>query len=48
VSRRSFAILDLQAQPRVGPSTWLARAIEQHKPRDVRRFDEMELEGWVE
>jgi len=41
-------ILDLQGQLRTGPSAWLARAIELQKPKDGRRFDEMELEGWVE
>lgn len=38
----------LQEELRVGPSAWLARAIERHKPRDGKRFDNMEEEGWVE
>jgi nitrogen fixation protein NifX len=31
-----------------GPGTWVARAIERHRPRDSGRFDDMEQEGWVE
>lgn len=38
----------LQEELRRGPSAWLARAIEQHKPQDGKRFDAMEQEGWVE
>jgi nitrogen fixation protein NifX len=38
----------LRDELRQGPSAWLARAIGQHKPRDDRRFDAMEQEGWVE
>lgn len=38
----------LQQELRQGPSPWLARALEQHKPRDSARFDDMEQEGWVE
>jgi len=41
-------VADLQDELRQGPSAWLARAIEQHKPRQASRFDEMEQEGWVE
>ena len=39
---------DLQDELRRGPSAWLARAIEQHRPRHAGRFDDMEQEGWVE
>ncbi len=38
----------LQDELRQGPGTWVARAIERQKPRDARRFDDMEQEGWVE
>jgi nitrogen fixation protein NifX len=38
----------LQGELRQGPSPWLARALERHGPRDERRFDAMEREGWVE
>lgn len=41
-------IAALQAELRAGPSAWLARAIEQQPPRDGRRFDAMEAEGWGE
>jgi len=39
---------DLQGELRDGPSAWLARAIEQQRPRDSARFDDMEQEGWRE
>ncbi len=38
----------LQAELRAGPSAWLARAIEGQQPKDGRRFDAMEAEGWGE
>jgi nitrogen fixation protein NifX len=41
-------IESLQDELRQGPSAWLARAIEQQKPRGTARFDEMEQEGWLE
>jgi nitrogen fixation protein NifX len=41
-------IAALQAELKAGPSAWLAWAIEQHQPRDGRRFDDMEAEGWSE
>jgi len=41
-------IESLQQELRAGPSAWLARAIESHQPRDSRRFDSMEAEGWSE
>ncbi len=31
-----------------GPSAWLAQAIARQRPKDSGRFDDMELEGWVE
>ena len=39
---------DLQTEMKAGPSSWLAKAINQHKGPDMRRFDEMEDEGWQE
>lgn len=39
---------DLQTEMKAGPSSWLAKAINQHKGPDPRRFDEMEQEGWDE
>ena len=41
-------IAALQGELRAGPSAWLVRAIEQQQPRDGRRFDAMEAEGWGE
>lgn len=38
----------LQDQLREGPSAWLARAIDAHKPADPDRFQAMEAEGWDE
>lgn len=38
----------LQEELRAGPSAWLARAIELQQPRNSRRFEDMEQEGWVE
>lgn len=39
---------DLQAEMKAGPSSWLAKAINQNKGPDLQRFDEMEQEGWDE
>lgn len=41
-------LTDLQAEMRAGPSSWLAKAINQHKGPDPKRFDVMEDEGWDE
>jgi nitrogen fixation protein NifX len=41
-------IESLQDELRQGPRAWLARAIEQQKPRGSARFEEMEQEGWLE
>jgi nitrogen fixation protein NifX len=38
----------LQEDLRVGPSAWLARALEGRRPRHGDRFDLMEAEGWSE
>ena len=41
-------IVDLQNEMRAGPSSWLAKAINQHKSPDPERFNQMEDEGWEE
>jgi nitrogen fixation protein NifX len=41
-------IVDLQNEMKVGPSSWLAKAINQHKSPDPGRFNLMEDEGWDE
>jgi nitrogen fixation protein NifX len=38
----------LQEQLRLGPSSWLAQAIDRQKPVDPARFAAMEAEGWEE
>jgi nitrogen fixation protein NifX len=41
-------INDLQIEMKSGPSSWLAKAINQNKGPDPKRFDAMEDEGWEE
>ncbi|MCX7094198.1 MAG: nitrogen fixation protein NifX [Methylobacter sp.] len=41
-------IVDLQNEMKAGPSSWLAKAINQHKSPDPGRFNQMEDEGWDE
>jgi nitrogen fixation protein NifX len=41
-------IESLQEQLRLGPTAWLAQAIERQKPADPNRFAAMEAEGWEE
>jgi nitrogen fixation protein NifX len=41
-------LADLQAEMKSGPSSWLAKAINQNKGPNLERFDEMEQEGWEE
>jgi nitrogen fixation protein NifX len=41
-------IVDLQNEMKAGPSSWLAKAINQHKSPDLERFNQMEDEGWDE
>jgi nitrogen fixation protein NifX len=41
-------IVDLQNEMKAGPSSWLAKAINQHKSPDPERFNKMEDEGWDE
>jgi len=38
----------IQQELRQGPSAWLAKAINQQKGPDMKRFDEMEADGWDE
>ena len=38
----------LQDEMRSGPSSWLAKAIDNQKGPDMNRFDDMEAEGWEE
>ena len=38
----------LREELRAGPSAWLARAIDQARPRNPDRFSAMEAEGWEE
>lgn len=41
-------IVDLQNEMKAGPSSWLAKAINQHKTPGPERFNQMEDEGWDE
>jgi len=41
-------IVDLQTEIKAGPSSWLAKAINQHKSPDPERFNKMEDDGWDE
>jgi nitrogen fixation protein NifX len=41
-------IIDLQNEMKAGPSSWLAKAINQYKTPDPERFNRMEDEGWDE
>ena len=41
-------ITDLQNEIKAGPSSWLAKAINQYKSPDPERFKKMEDEGWDE
>jgi nitrogen fixation protein NifX len=41
-------IADLQKEMAAGPSSWLAKAINQHRNLNPDRFKKMEEEGWDE
>lgn len=41
-------LTSLQDEMKQGPSSWIARAIENTMPADPSRFDRMEEEGWEE
>ncbi|MDD5321807.1 MAG: nitrogen fixation protein NifX [Methylococcales bacterium] len=41
-------IADLQNEIKAGPSSWLAKAMHQHKTPGPERFNLMEEEGWDE
>ena len=43
-----YLLKSLQEELRMGPSSWLARAIESQMPTDPSRFDAMMEEGWEE
>lgn len=43
-----YLLKSLQEELRMGPSAWLARAIDSQRPIDPSRFDSMEDEGWNE
>jgi nitrogen fixation protein NifX len=47
-SRIKDLITDLQNEIKAGPSSWLAKAINQYKSPDPERFKKMEEEGWDE
>ena len=47
-SKITNLIIDLQNEMKAGPSSWLAKAINQHKSPDPERFNQMEDEGWEE
>ena len=41
-------LVDLQNEMKAGPSTWLAKAINQNKGPDPDRYNQMEADGWDE
>ncbi len=47
-SRIRDLIVDLQNEMKVGPSSWVAKAISKQKSVDPDRFKQMEEEGWDE
>jgi nitrogen fixation protein NifX len=47
-SKINDLIVDLQNEMKAGPSSWLAKAINQHKGPNAERFNQMEEEGWDE
>lgn len=47
-SKIKALIVDLQTEMKAGPSSWLAKAINQHKEPDPERFNKMAEEGWEE
>ena len=47
-SKIKALIMDLQTEMKAGPSSWLAKAINQHKGADPERFNKMAEEGWDE
>jgi len=47
-SKINDLIADLQNEIKGGPSSWLAKAINQHKAPDPNRFNLMADEGWDE
>jgi nitrogen fixation protein NifX len=47
-SKIKTLIMDLQTEMKAGPSSWLAKAINQHKGPNPERFNKMAEEGWDE
>lgn len=47
-SKISDLLTDLQNELKLGPSTWLAKAIKKYQSPDPERFNAMENEGWDE
>jgi nitrogen fixation protein NifX len=47
-SKITDLLVDLQTELTVGPSSWLAKAINKYKSPDPEKFSKMEDEGWDE
>ena len=47
-SKISDLLVDLQTELTVGPSSWLAKAINKYKNPNPEKFSQMEDEGWDE
>jgi nitrogen fixation protein NifX len=47
-SKITDLLVDLQTELTVGPSSWLAKAINKYKNPDPEKFSKMEDEGWDE
>jgi nitrogen fixation protein NifX len=47
-SKITDLLVDLQTELTVGPSSWLAKAINKYKNPDPEKFSKMEEEGWDE
>lgn len=47
-SKITDLLADLQTELTVGPSSWLAKAINKYKNPDPEKFSKMEDEGWDE
>jgi nitrogen fixation protein NifX len=47
-SKITDLIVDLQAEMKAGPSSWVAKAINKPKAIDPDRFKQMEEDGWDE
>jgi len=47
-SKITDLLVDLQTELTVGPSSWLAKAINKYKNPNPEKFSQMEEEGWEE